>query len=106
MKIQLLHTADCHAWKNALKELEGAVKELKIKNKIEVMEIKTQEEAEKYKFSASPTIKINNIDIDPIGRKITKFSVMSCRLYFYKGKVYDFPPKEMIIEGIRELEKK
>lgn len=101
MKIEFLHTKDCHVWQKALPLLEEAVKELGIKEKIVTLVIKTQKDAQKHKFSGSPTIKLNDEDIDPMAKKVKKYSAASCRPYFYKGKFYDYPPKEMILESLR-----
>lgn len=105
MKIEFLHTDDCHVWQKALPLLKKTMKELGIKGKIEAITIKTQKDAEKHKFSGSPSIKIDSKDIDPMAKKVTKYSPVSCRPYFYKRKFYDFPPKEMIVEALRKTEK-
>jgi len=102
MKIEFLHTEDCHVWRKALPLLEEVMKEVGIKDKIDVITIKTQQDAEKHKFSGSPTIKINSEDIDPMAKKVTKYSPASCRPYFYKGKFHDYPPKEIIIEALQQ----
>lgn len=104
MKIKFLHTEDCHVWQKALPLLEEAVKEFRIKEKIKVITIKTQKEAQKHKFSGSPTIKLNGKDIDPMAKRVTKYSPASCRPYFYKGKFYEYPPKEMIAEALQKAQ--
>lgn len=101
MKIQLLHTADCHAWKDSLSTLEDALKIKSLEVKYEVILIETENQANAYKFSGSPTILINGIDIDPLARNEKTYSISSCRPYFYQGKTYDFPPKEMIFEALK-----
>ncbi len=102
MKIEFLHTGNCHVWQKTLPLLEEALKELGIKEKISVTVIKTQKDAERHKFSGSPAIKLNGKDIDSLAKKVTKYSAASCRPYFYKGKFYDYPPKEMIIAALRK----
>lgn len=99
MKIQLLHTADCHAWKDSLSILEDALRNKGVEIKYEVMLVETEDQAGMYKFSGSPTILIDGIDVDPMARNVKSYSVSSCRPYFYQGKTYDFPPKEMILEA-------
>src|SRR3990167_7206749 len=100
MKIQLLHTADCHAWKNSLSVLEEALRAKDVEVKYEIVLIETQDQAQTYKFAGSPTILIDGIDVDPIAQSIKQYSVSSCRPYFYQGKTYDYPPKEMILEAL------
>lgn len=102
MKIEFLHTESCHVWQKALPLLEESVKELGLAEEIEVTTIRTQKDAETHKFSGSPAIKINGKDIDPLAEKITKYSPASCRPYFYRGKFYDYPPREMILEALKQ----
>lgn len=101
MKIQLLHTADCHAWKDSLSILEDALKTKGLEAKYEVILVETEDQAKIYKFSGSPTMFIDGVDADPLARNIKTYSVSSCRPYFYKGKTYDYPPKEMILDALR-----
>lgn len=100
MKIQLLHTADCHAWKDSLSTLEDTLKTKGLEAKYEVILIEKEDQAKKYKFSGSPAILVDSIDVDPLARNVKTYSVSSCRPYFYQGKTYDFPPKEMILEAL------
>lgn len=101
------------------KELKN-VKELTV-NKIKIM---SDEEAKKYNFVRSPTIKINGIDIEEILKgklnitdnycpdcsgvcgdpcsEITGGGA-DCRTFEYKGKIYNSPPKEMIKEAIKKV---
>lgn len=102
MTIQLLHTVDCHAWKDALVILEQALKEAGQGVRFEVVLIETPQDAQKFKFLGSPTIMVNGIDVDPRARNVTSFAVAACRPYFYNGKSHDYPPKEMIIEALKE----
>ena len=100
MKIQLLHTADCHVWRDSLTVLEEALKTKGVEVKYEVVLVESEEQAKTYKFSGSPTILVEGIDVDPRARSVTIYSVSSCRPYFYQGTTYDFPPKEMILEAL------
>jgi len=98
-------------------ELRGAeviVKKTKIKN---------DEEAKKYDFVRSPTIRINGVDIEKIltGKLDVKDNYCEscasicgescsestgggtqCRTVEYKGKIYEAVPKEMIKDAIRK----
>ena len=81
------------------------MKEVGIKDKIDIFVIKTQKDAEKHKFSGSPTIKINGEDMDTMAKKVTAHSPASCRPYFCKAKFYDYPPREMIMEALLQVRK-
>jgi len=101
MKIELLHTESCHIWQKALEVLEEMLKEMKIYEKVKVTIVKNDKEAAKYKFAGSPQIKINGKDIDPMASRIRTYTANSCRQYFYEGKIYEYPPKEMILKALR-----
>ena len=101
-KIDFFHTNDCHTWKISLKDLEEVLKEEKIDAKINVQLVETQEQADRFKFTGSPTIIINEKNVDPTSREQKNFVLLGCRLYFYKGKSFEFPPKEMIKDALKE----
>lgn len=100
-KIRLLHTQGCHTYHQAFDELEKALKEKGLPVRFEVVLITCEKEAEENKFLGSPTIQVNGEDVDPKAKIVTKYSISLCRLYFWKGKSYDYPPKEMILEALK-----
>lgn len=73
-------------------------------NKIEMV---TAEDAIKYRFLSSPTIRVNGIDIcDEVEEndcgccgEISGTQV-DCRVFIYDGKSYEVPPKAMLAEAI------
>ena len=99
--IKLLHTEGCHAYHQAFDELEKALKEKGLPVQFEVILISSEEEAKEHKFFGSPTIQINGVDVDPKAKMVTKYGVSSCRPYFWEGKSYDYPPKEIILEVLK-----
>lgn len=121
MKIELLYILDC-PWCVKTKELiKESLEELKIKASIEEILIDTNEKARKYHFVGSPTIRIDGRDIQEEVSKsrclpceelaehaqgATEFvkqeCVCGCRIYFYKGEQYPYPPKEMIKAAIKK----
>lgn len=97
-----------------LREELKNVKELTI-NKIKIT---SDEEAKKYDFARSPTIRINDVDIEEIltGKLDIKDNYCAscsgitccgtdskCRVVEYKGRTYDAVPKEMIKDAIRRV---
>lgn len=99
--IRLLHTEGCHTYHNAFDEIEKALKEKGFPVRFEVILITSEEEAKGHKFFGSPTIHVDGEDVDPNARMVTKYGISSCRPYFWKGKSYDYPPKEMIMEALK-----
>lgn len=91
------------ALREVAKVLETTGTELKV-NKIN---INTKQLAEKYKFSSSPTIRVNGRDIQMEFKESLCESCgdlcgdnIDCRVWFYQGQEYTVPPAAMVIEGI------
>jgi hypothetical protein len=69
--------------------------------------IDNEETAIRYRFKSSPTIRINGKDIQPeIKESLCEScgdlcgSETDCRVWVYKGKEYNVPPKAMIIDAV------
>lgn len=91
------------AIKDVAKVLELAGIEVVV-NKIH---IDSKEKAIQYRFESSPTIRINGNDIQLEMRESLCESCgdlcgdeVDCRVWVYKGKEYNVPPKAMIIDAI------
>lgn len=108
INIRLMHTPGCHSWKEALEVLEEAMTAVGIKSTISINIIETDEDAAQFKFVGSPSIQINGEDVsfaslkdkDSLSKKVTQYKAASCRPYFYGGKAYDYPPREMIVNAL------
>lgn len=100
-QIRLLHTADCHAYHQALDQLEGASAEAGLPVQFQVVLITSDVEVQKYRFLGSPAIQIDGRDIDPMAAETTQYQAQACRPYFWQGKPYDFPPKAMILQALK-----
>ncbi|MBI3619682.1 DUF2703 domain-containing protein [Candidatus Roizmanbacteria bacterium] len=105
MKVQLLHTSGCHVWREALIILEEALKAAQEEVRLEIVLIENNVQAKKYRFLGSPTILIDSQDVDPLAKKATNFAAVACRPYFYQGKSYDYPTKEMIVKVLTGIRK-
>lgn len=100
VNIRLMHTPGCHSWREALNALEEAMAAVGIKSTISINVIENDEDAAQFKFVGSPSIHINGEDIDTLSKKVTQYKAASCRPYFYEGRPYDYPPKEMIVSAL------
>ncbi|HUT96220.1 MAG TPA: DUF2703 domain-containing protein [Candidatus Paceibacterota bacterium] len=106
---------------DALNELKPELRGVKVV--IKKTKIENDEEAKKYDFVRSPTIRINGVDIEKIltGKLDVKDNYCEscasicgdscsestgggtqCRTVEYKDKTYEAVPKEMIKEAIRK----
>lgn len=109
MKIQLIRNEGCHIWQTAEKALKEALQKTNRPLDYEIVIVKNNEEAQKYRFFGSPQITINGVDIDPAAAKATQFQVEGCRFYIWEAegpegtrrkKMYEYPPIEMILQSI------
>ncbi|MFQ6009602.1 MAG: DUF2703 domain-containing protein [Candidatus Aenigmatarchaeota archaeon] len=122
MKIQILYILNCPHCVKTKGLVKESLKELGVKAEVEETLIDSDERAKKYNFVGSPSVTINGKDIQ---EEVSKGRCMSCeelaeqtkgttefvkqecmcgcRTYFFKGKQYPYPPKEMIKEAIKRV---
>jgi len=102
--VEILYTDACPFWKETLNTINEVMKELNISLTVKKTKITTDEEAKRHKFPGSPTVRINGVDIDPAAKETAGY--IGCRIYMYKGKIYEYPPKEMIRSALQCIMKK
>lgn len=100
IQIEFLYWEDCPSHARALQLLKDVLAQEGVQADIQMLEVNTDEEAEKLRFPGSPTIRINGADIDdnpavPVG--------LSCRTYRQEdGKLSPLPSRDMILWAIRK----
>ncbi len=121
MKIELFYIMDCPWCVKTKKLIKESLEELKVKAEVEEILIDSDEKAKKHNFVGSPTVRIDGKDIQ---EEVSKGQCLSCeelaestkettefvkqecrcgcRIYFFKGKQYPYPPKAMIKEVIKK----
>ena len=101
LKVEFLYWADCPSHERALALLREVMAEEQIQASVEIIEVKTEDEAEQYKFYGSPTIRIEGEDIAPL----TEFNAqpsLTCRAYRRAdGRISPLPPRELIVAAFR-----
>jgi len=121
MKLQILYILNCPWCVKTKKLVRGSLRELGVKADIEEILIDSDEKAKKYNFTGSPTVRINGKDIqeevskaqclccEEIAESLEKATEFvkqecryGCRVYFYKGKQYPYPPKDMIKDVVKK----
>lgn len=101
MKIRFLYFEGCPNKEPALNLLKQVLQEEGLCEEIEVLEIKSEEDARKYNFLGSPTIQINGLDIEKERRNDSP--VFGCRVYKTKNGYSGIPQKEMIIKALGDI---
>ena len=100
MKVDFLYFEDCPSHEQALKRLRKVLEEEAVDAKIKVTEVTTEEQALDLEFVGSPTIRIQDQDINPPLHQLGY--ALSCRTYDLEdGRVSPLPSEEMIRRGIK-----
>ena len=102
MKIQYLYWEGCESYKKGLERLFRVLEEKHIKNDVEVIKIGTEKEARRWNFIGSPTILIDDEDIDPGGGEGHNPS-LTCRVYRWEdGRFSPLPSEQMIKNALKK----
>jgi hypothetical protein len=99
MKIEVYFWEGCPSHPEALALLEAVMTEKGISDPIELREVRTREEAVELAFPGSPTIRIDGVDVDPVGAATPPS--LSCRIYrLPDGRVSPVPSREQLEEAL------
>ncbi len=100
-KVEFFYWAECPSHERALAILRETMAEQNIQAPVEVIEIKSEAEAEHYQFYGSPTIRIDGADIAPFLEDTAQFS-LTCRAYRRAdGRISPLPPRELIVAAFQ-----
>lgn len=100
MKIELLYFDDCPNWQLSEQFLREAIDELKLEAEILLINVKDNNGAITNRFLGSPSIRINDKDLEIVEDHSTEYS-MRCRRYRSDSEILGCPPKEMIVKALR-----
>lgn len=94
MRIELLYFDDCPSWQKALDLLQDALGEMNIKGEVRLIPVETQEQALENKFTGSPMIRVNGLELFPTGQESYG---LGCRVYQTPEGYQGWPTKEMML---------
>ncbi|HUV57954.1 MAG TPA: thioredoxin family protein [Acidimicrobiales bacterium] len=94
-KVQLLYFKDCPNWRATADALASLMSETAFE--LELLEVKTDEEAEAVAFRGSPTVLIDGID--PFGSPDAPIG-LSCRLYHGPRGLGGAPTTEQLRDAL------
>ncbi len=95
MHIEFLYFEGCPNHEIALSNLKESLSELDIHTDIKIIKVESPEDALEYRFLGSPSIRINNKDLEIEEDNSTEYS-MRCRRYKNGETMVGFPSKELI----------
>jgi hypothetical protein len=94
--IDFLYYEDCPSHDRALAILQEVMAQLGMQTPIAVIRVESQEEAVRYAFYGSPTIRVDGVDIAPLPEGIPQ-PALACRAYRRSdGRISPLPPRELI----------
>jgi len=101
VKVEFLFWRECPSHEVCLERLKKVLDSMNLEYNLEIIEVKTEEEAERLKFPGSPTIRINGVDIQP--ESSNGPYGLSCRAYIIEGRILPLPTERYIEESIRRI---
>ncbi len=105
MKVELFYFKDCPNYLQAAEILQNTLNDMGLERPIDMIEIEDVETAKTLKFIGSPTIRIDEKDVDPTQGEINDYS-MRCRIYLTEKGVKGWPPVKMIEDALNEARNK
>lgn len=99
MKVELFFWAGCPSHPEALALLRDVIEERGVSASVEPHEVFTQEEAVELAFPGSPTIRVDGVDVDPLGARAAPS--LTCRVYrLPDGRPSPVPSREQLEEAL------
>jgi hypothetical protein len=75
INVKVIHLDGCDGTPPTIDLINKIAESQKINIKLEEIIVSSQEEAVKYRHIGSPTVQINELDIDPIARGVELFGL-------------------------------
>ena len=94
-KIELLHFDGCPNYSATRELVERVAAELGVEVEMRLVDVRSVEEAERLRFLGSPTVRVNDRDVEPEADAREAF-VLACRVYPTDGGVSGQPAEEWI----------
>ena len=100
MRIEFLYWEDCPSHTDALVRLRRVLAEEGLPDELEIVRIESQQDAERYRFQGSPTIRFDGVDLQPEG--VQGQAMLTCRTYLTEtGRLSPLPSETMIRRALR-----
>lgn len=99
-RIEFFYWEDCPSHPGAWRLLEEVLAEAGLEATVERIEVVSDEDAERWQFPGSPTIRIDGLDVDPAGAS-QMGTALTCRVYVLEdGRFSPIPSREMIRQAV------
>jgi hypothetical protein len=99
--IEFLYWEECPSHREARERLREVMAEMGIEAAVDEIEVLTDKDAHRLRFPGSPTIRIDGVDVDPLGAS-QMGTALTCRVYrLQDGRFSPVPSREMIRQALR-----
>jgi len=99
LRVTFQYTEDCPSHEQALDRLRRVLAEQGVNVNVQIIRVESDEQAKRLKFVGSPTILLNDVDIDP---QHNDHYGLACRAYKLEdGRISPLPSESMIRRAIR-----
>ncbi len=97
LKIELLYFEGCPSYRVAEDLLREVLAEANVSDPIKLIEIKTETDAQQWKFPGSPTIRFDGVD--PFAHGEASYG-LECRVYLTPDGLRGWPTKSMLRKAL------
>ncbi len=101
MKVELLYIANCPNIEAARRLLKEALRDLGLPEEILEMEVCDSAQAEALAFPGSPTVRVDDKDVETTSLPGRGGCGLSCRTYLIDGTRRGVPSQEIVRKAIR-----
>ena len=98
MRMEILYFDGCPTYRAAEKSVREVLDGRGIPEEVELVAVDTDEEARRLRFPGSPTLRIDGIDLFPVGER--RDWRLGCRVYATSEGLRGSPTAEMIEEAL------
>jgi hypothetical protein len=80
VRVEILSRRDCPARELAISSVDEAIFATGVPARVEMIDVVTDDQAQRRRFLGSPTVRVDGRDVDPWAEGRSDFS-LSCRIY-------------------------
>jgi hypothetical protein len=99
VRVELLYVDDCPGCEELRPRLRRLLAERGLAQSLELLRVSTPEQAKAQRFLGSPTVRVDDRDVDPEAERRTDFGV-KCRLYPTAAGAAHAPSDELIVTAL------
>ena len=100
-RVEILYFDDCPNWASVATAVDRLARELGVAADVRLMRVAGEEEAQRFRFLGSPTVRVDGCDIEPGAEERRDFA-LACRVYRTDEGFAGLPPEGWIRTALAE----